>query len=85
MLKKWYWDEVYDYLIIKPYRKASQVLQVLVDEVIIDGIVVQGSAKVVSFAGGFVRMLQNGQVSYYLLLMTLSIGALFAYIYYKIL
>lgn len=85
LLKKWYWDEVYDYLIIKPYRKASQVLQVLVDEVIIDGIVVQGSAKVVSFAGGFVRMLQNGQVSYYLLLMTLSIGALFAYIYYKIL
>ncbi len=85
LLKKWYWDELYDYLIVKPYRKIAQIFQDLVDEVLIDGIIVQGTAKMVSFAGGFVRMMQSGQVNYYLLLMTLSISALFAYIYYKIL
>ena len=39
---KWYVDEIYDFIIVKPLRLFSDITYKLVDRIIIDGLFVNG-------------------------------------------
>jgi NADH-quinone oxidoreductase subunit L len=73
---KLYVDELYELIIIRPYRWLSQRLFEIVDRVIIDTILVNGSAAAVDLVGRLLRWVQNGQVQRYLVGLVFGAAAL---------
>jgi NADH-quinone oxidoreductase subunit L len=66
LLKKWYVDEIYDALIVRPVVWLSEkVLWRAVDAGVIDGAGVNGSARVARGFGALGSWLQTGQVGTY--------------------
>lgn len=63
---KFYVDEIYDFLFVRPVEKLSKLFHYYVDIQGIDGIV-NGVASAVQALGAQVRKLQNGNIEYYLL------------------
>lgn len=77
LANKWYVDELYDAVIVRPIAKLSQLLDRFVERSGIDGIV-NGVGKSVRWSSDRVRMLQSGQVGFYIFVMVLGITVLFA-------
>ncbi len=76
--KKFYVDELYDMLFRKPLDAASNFLYMVIDKMGIDGIVnTIGSAPIESSKG--LRLLQSGNVGFYIFIMVLGIIAVLAY------
>ena len=66
-LHKWYVDEIYDAVLLKPLVLGSrQVLWAVVDALLIDG-AVNGAARVATGAGSLHARIQNGRVQAYAL------------------
>ncbi len=76
---KFYVDELYDLIIVRPLRWFANVLFQVVDRFLIDLVVVDGSARVVDVVGRVVRWFQNGQVQRYLVAILVG-GALMFFI-----
>jgi len=75
---KFYIDEIYDILFVKPLAWLSRVLYSVVDRLGIDGLV-NGIGRAVADAGKGIRLLQSGYVTFYLFMMVLGVIALFIY------
>lgn len=73
---KWYVDELYDAVVVKPLRRISVLLNNVVEKLGIDGIV-NGVGKLVNYGGRQLRLLQNGQVGAYILMMVVAALVLF--------
>jgi NADH-quinone oxidoreductase subunit L len=73
---KFYVDELYDFLFVKPYRALGNLLNNVVDKKGIDGIV-NGVGRSVNYGSRQLRLLQSGQVGSYLLLMVVGMLLLF--------
>ena len=73
---KFYVDELYDFLFVKPTERLSQLLHYFVDTWAIDG-VVNSVGKGVEALGAQFRKLQNGNIEYYLLGMVAGAVLLF--------
>jgi NADH-quinone oxidoreductase subunit L len=63
--KLWF-DEVYDTIIVRPFKLVARGLFEIADRFVIDTIVVNGSAFVIGLLGRISRWVQNGQVQRYL-------------------
>jgi NADH-quinone oxidoreductase subunit L len=72
---KFYVDEIYNALFVKPIEKLSKFLYHYVDIQGVDG-VVNGTGSGVQFIGGLFRRLQNGNIEYYLIGMVIGAAAL---------
>jgi NADH-quinone oxidoreductase subunit L len=68
---KWYVDELYDRLIVKPIFYLGRLLKEWVEPRFIDALV-NGVGKTVQLAGRQIRFLQSGQIGSYVLLMVLA-------------
>ena len=73
---KWYIDELYGYAVVKPMNWLAKFLNNIFERRIIDWIV-NGVGRAVSYSSRQVRLLQSGLVGNYVLLMVLSMLALF--------
>jgi NADH-quinone oxidoreductase subunit L len=73
---KWYIDELYDRIIVQPVLHLAKVLNNFVEKKIIDGIV-NGVGRSVNYGSRQIRLLQNGQVSLYVLLMVIGLLLMF--------
>lgn len=73
---KWYIDELYDTVIVTPINKFAKFLNNVVERLGVDGIV-NGVGKFTQFSARQLRLIQNGQVGVYLLVMIISVVALF--------
>ena len=73
---KWYIDELYDRIIVQPVLQLARVLNNFVEKKIIDGIV-NGVGRSVNYGSRQIRLLQNGQVSLYVLLMVIGLLLMF--------
>lgn len=69
---KWYVDELYQNIIIRPLHHLILVLDKYVERCGIDG-VVNGVGKFVQWSGGKLRLLQSGQVGVYIFGMVFGI------------
>ena len=76
LANKWYVDEIYDALIVRPLNAFAGFLNKVVEKNIIDGIV-NGVGKLIQYAARQLRFLQSGQVGGYVLLMVVSIVIFF--------
>jgi NADH-quinone oxidoreductase subunit L len=73
---KWYVDELYDKIIVRPLHWLGGFLSSVFDRLVIDGIV-NGVGRMVQYGGRQLRLLQSGQVGSYVLLMVLSMVLIF--------
>ena len=73
---KWYVDELYDAIIVKPLRSIATYFNNVVEKKGIDGMV-NGVGKAVNYSSRQIRLLQSGQVGTYVLLMVIGILVLF--------
>ncbi len=76
LYNKWLVDELYEKAIVQPLSRFAGFLKEVVEKNIIDG-VVNGTGKLVQYGARQTRLLQSGQVGYYILFMVLSMVALF--------
>jgi NADH-quinone oxidoreductase subunit L len=63
---KFYVDELYDFLFVRPVEKLSRIFHYYVDIQGVDGIV-NGIGSGVQRIGATFRRLQNGNIEYYLI------------------
>jgi NADH-quinone oxidoreductase subunit L len=73
---KWYVDELYDTIIVKPLHWLGGVFKNIFDKEIIDGLV-NGAGKAVNYGSRQLRLLQSGQVGSYVLLMVICMVIIF--------
>ncbi|MSP91568.1 MAG: NADH-quinone oxidoreductase subunit L [Myxococcales bacterium] len=66
LLNKWYVDELYDAILIKPLRSVSMALFQVVDRVVIDTMLVSLPGWTLSGLSYLVRFVQTGEVQVYL-------------------
>jgi len=81
--RKFYFDEIYDFLIRKPLDGLSVFFYKIVDVLAIDGIV-NGLGKLTVGAGKRLRLLQTGNVGFYIFMMVMGIIAILVYSLVKI-
>jgi NADH-quinone oxidoreductase subunit L len=73
---KWYVDEFYNAIIVKPVQSIAGFFSNVVEKRGIDGFV-NGVGKAVNYGSRQIRLLQTGQVSAYMLMMVVAILILF--------
>ncbi|MGZ5134463.1 MAG: proton-conducting transporter transmembrane domain-containing protein, partial [Flavitalea sp.] len=76
LANKWYVDEVYHAIIIKPINIFSKILNRTIEKNFIDWIV-NGIGRLLQYSSRQIRWLQSGQVGSYVLLMVVSILVFF--------
>jgi len=76
MRDKFYIDEIYETLIVKPLNALADFFNRVVEKDLIDGLV-NGTGRLVQYGGRQLRYLQSGQVGAYVLLMVISMVILF--------
>jgi NADH-quinone oxidoreductase subunit L len=76
LYNKWLVDELYDKAIVQPLNRFAGFLKEVIEKNIIDG-VVNGTGKLVQYGARQTRLIQSGQVGYYILFMVLSMVVLF--------
>ena len=76
LYNKWLVDELYEKAIVQPLNRFAGFLKEVVEKNVIDG-VVNGTGKIVQYGARRTRLIQSGQVGYYILFMVLSIVLLF--------
>ncbi|HSL02373.1 MAG TPA: NADH-quinone oxidoreductase subunit L [Nitrospiraceae bacterium] len=74
-LNKWYVDEAYDRMIVRPTFSAATGLWKRVDMNVVDG-AVNGVARAIAWGGWFLRLMQSGQAQHYALGMALGVVVL---------
>jgi len=73
---KFWVDEFYDAVLIRPLRKLSSSLYRVVDRILIDQVLVNGTAAVVDLAGRIARTLQSGDGQRYMAAFAIGAAAL---------
>jgi NADH-quinone oxidoreductase subunit L len=76
LYNKWLVDELYEKAIVQPLNRFAGFLKEVVEKNVIDGFV-NGTGKIVQYGARQTRLMQSGQVGYYMLFMVLSIVLLF--------
>ncbi len=76
MRDKFYVDEIYDALIVKPMNALADFFNRIMEKEVIDGLV-NGTGRLVQYGSRQLRYLQSGQVGGYVLLMVIGIVVLF--------
>jgi NADH-quinone oxidoreductase subunit L len=78
LLNKWYFDELYDWLFVRPAFAIGRLLWKGVDGAVIDG-TIDGTAKSVLWGTGRIIRLQTGSVYHYAFAMLIGVAALLTY------
>ena len=76
MADKFYVDEIYDALIVKPLNGLADFFNRIIEKNVIDGLV-NGTGRMVQYGSRQLRWLQSGQVGGYVLLMVIGMVFLF--------
>ncbi|MEJ7589611.1 MAG: proton-conducting transporter membrane subunit, partial [Ferruginibacter sp.] len=76
LANKWYIDELYDGVIVRPLQSLAAFFTNVVEKNVIDGFV-NGVGKAVNYGSRQVRLIQSGRVGTYVMLMVFGILILF--------
>ncbi len=69
-------DELYQFLIIRPIKRLAQAIYFVVDRILIDKILVEGSAAVVDVFGRLARAVQVGDGQRYMAVFAVGVAGL---------
>jgi NADH-quinone oxidoreductase subunit L len=76
---KWYFDELIDFLVVRPTLWAGRFTQSVLERVVIGGVVTDGTTGIVRAGSAAVRRAQTGFIRYYAALMLICIAAVALY------
>src|SRR5262249_57498824 len=76
LVNKWYFDELYDWLFVRPTMRLGRILWKQGDGAIIDGLGPDGIASRVLWTTGRVVRLQTGYVYHYAFAMLIGVALL---------
>lgn len=79
-LNKWYFDEIYDFLFVRPAKQFGHYLWKFWDEKIIDGLGPNGASLVTHLIAGRTSRLQTGYVYHYAFAMLLGFLAITTFV-----
>ena len=83
LLNKWYFDEIYNYLLVKPAIKIGRILWKFVDEYIIDGFGPNGIASSVINLSNRARKIQSGYIYHYAFAILIGLSLLITFFIFK--
>jgi NADH-quinone oxidoreductase subunit L len=76
---KWYWDELYDFLVVRPMTAFGRFGQTVIESAFVQGVIIGGAVGVVRAGTSFARTIQSGYVRAYALLLVAGMFALALY------
>jgi NADH-quinone oxidoreductase subunit L len=76
---KWYFDELYDALVVRPTVAFARFCQTVVERALVQGLLVGGAAAVVRSGTSFARAIQSGYIRAYALVLVVGLSALGLY------
>lgn len=76
---KWYFDELIDAVVVRPWQGAGVFCRTWFEKVIVDGVFIGGATGVVKAGSSAVRALQTGFLRYYAALLLLGGAAVLLY------
>ncbi len=82
LLNKWYFDELYDILFVRPAFRLGRFLWKMGDGRVIDGLGPDGVARTVMRAGARVRLIQTGYIYTYAFVILIGIVTLTAILFF---
>lgn len=77
LYNKYYVDEIYDRIIVRPMTLLSKALDALIERLMIDQLV-NGAGRAVTWGGKTLRFVQTGNTGFYIFAMVISILVLLA-------
>ena len=83
LLNKWYFDELYDRIFVRPAKRLGYYLWKFWDEKIIDGLGPNGAALVTYLSAGRVSRLQTGYVFHYAFAMLIGFMVIFSWVVFR--
>jgi len=84
LLNKWYFDELYDWLFVKPAHAIGKVLWKIGDVKIVDGLGPNGVAWATLKGGKFASRVQSGFLYHYAFVMMIGLLALIMWVVYGV-
>ncbi len=81
LFNKYWVDEIYDALIVRPIHRLANFLWKVVDELIIDTLFINGAAFTVELTGDVLRFVQTGNVRNYALAVAIAVLALAVFLW----
>jgi NADH-quinone oxidoreductase subunit L len=81
LLNKWYVDELYEKIVIKPIHALCEFFWLQVDAMVIDGSV-NGVADLVAVVSGQIKRLQSGRIPHYLAVMASGVVIFLGWAFY---
>ena len=76
---KWYFDELIDFLIVRPTLWTGRMVDSVLERSVIQGVLTGGTTGAVGAVSGAVRRAQTGFVRYYAALMIVCVGGVALY------
>ncbi len=73
LYRKYYVDELYDLILVRPFKALTELSSRIVDRGIIDGALVNGVAYTTRFGGWVISRFQTGYVGTYVLIIVLGV------------
>ncbi len=73
LYRKYYVDELYDLLIVRPFKALTRICWRAIDAGVIDGAMVNGVAYTTRFGGWIISRFQTGYVGTYVLIIVLGV------------
>ncbi len=83
LVNKYYLDEIYTFLLVKPGLNLAEAMAKGVDNLLIDGVLVDGSAQMVGWWGRLVSTLQSGYLRHYALATFIGVLVLVGYFFLR--
>ena len=83
MKKKWYFDELYDFIFVKSFKNLGNFFWRKIDNLIIDRFGPDGISKIVKIISNKTGKLQTGFIYDYAFVMLLGLSILLTYLILK--
>jgi NADH-quinone oxidoreductase subunit L len=79
LVNKWYFDELYDALFVRPVATIGGFSRRVIETDFVQGTIVGGATGVVRVGSSFARAIQTGYLRAYALMLLLGVAALTLY------
>jgi NADH-quinone oxidoreductase subunit L len=79
LVNKWYWDELYDYGVVRPIAAFGRFGRTVIESAFIQGAIIGGATRIVLAGTSFARSIQSGYLRAYALLLLIGMFGLALY------
>jgi NADH-quinone oxidoreductase subunit L len=79
LANKWYWDELYDFLIVRPIVAFGRFSRTVIESAFIQGVIIGGAVGIVRVGTSFARTMQSGYLRMYAFMLVVGMFGLALY------